>query len=150
MIDLKAYYCGRDVSCGRELTEEIQRNAEETVARANALLERAGFAHVCSVNSGWRPRQINAATPHASATSHHLTGRAVDLPDPDRALAKWCVNNLAVLGEIGLWLEDPRWTYDENGGHWVHVQTVPPRSGSRVFVPSDTPALDPHFSVTWA
>lgn len=150
MIDLKAFYCGRDVSCSGELTDEIRRNAEDTVARANALLERAGFAQVCTVNSGWRPRQINAATPNASATSHHLTGCAVDLPDPDRALAKWCVNNLAALAEVGLWLEDPRWTYDANGEHWVHVQTVPPRSGNRVFVPSSAPALDPDFPVTWA
>ncbi|MDP1717218.1 MAG: D-Ala-D-Ala carboxypeptidase family metallohydrolase [Burkholderiales bacterium] len=149
MIDLKTYYCGRDETCSRDLTGEIRRNAADTVARANALLERAGFAHVCSVNSGWRPRQINAATPNASATSHHLTGRAVDLPDPDRTLAAWCVNHLATLAEIGLWLEDPRWTYDANGDHWLHVQTVPPRSGNRVFVPSDAPPADPDFPVTW-
>jgi hypothetical protein len=149
MIDLKAFYCGRDITCSGELTDEIRCNAADTVERANVLLERAGFAQVCTVNSGWRPRQINAATPNASATSHHLTGRAVDLPDPDRALAKWCVNNLAALAEVGLWLEDPRWTYDENGEHWVHVQTVPPRSGNRVFVPSDAPALDPDFPITW-
>lgn len=150
MIDLKAFYCGRDESHGHDLTDEIRRNAEVTVARANALLDRARFAHVCTVNSGWRPRQINAATPNASATSCHLTGCAVDLPDPERTLAAWCVNNLATLAEIGLWLEDPRWTYDAHGDHWLHVQTVPPRSGDRVFVPSDTPALDPDFPMTWA
>lgn len=149
MIDLKAYYCGRDASCSQELTDDIRRNAADTVAKANALLERAGFAHICTVNSGWRPRQVNAATPNASVTSLHLTARAVDLPDPGRALARWCVINLAVLAEIGLWLEDPRWTYDDEGKHWVHVQTVPPRSGNRVFVPSDKPALDPGFPVTW-
>ncbi len=150
MIDLKAFYCGRDESHRDDLTDGIRRNAADTVAKANALLERAGFAHVCSVNSGWRPRQINTATPNASATSHHLTGCAVDLPDPDRTLAAWCVNNLAALAKIGLWMEDPRWTWDANGEHWVHVQTVPPRSGNRVFVPSAAPALDPDFPVTWA
>lgn len=150
MIDLKAFYCGRDESHRDDLTDGIRRNAADTVAKTNALLERAGFAQVCSVNSGWRPRQINAATPNASATSHHLTGCAVDLPDPDRTLAAWCANHLDALAEIGLWLEDPRWTYDANGEHWVHVQTVPPRSGNRVFVPSNTPAPDPDFPVTWA
>jgi len=150
VIDLKAFYCGRDITCSSELTDEIRRNAADTVAKANALLERAGFAQVCTVNSGWRPLQINAATPNASATSHHLTGRAVDLPDPDRALATWCVNNLDVLGDIGLWMEDPRWTYDADGEHWVHVQTVPPQSGNRVFVPSDAPPLDPDFPLTRA
>ena len=149
MIDLKAFYCGRDESHRDDLTDGIRRNAADTVAKANALLERAGFAQVCSVNSGWRPRQINAATPNASATSHHLTGCAVDLPDPDRALAIWCANHLDTLAEIGLWLEDPRWTYSKDGEHWVHIQTVPPRSGNRVFVPSSAPALDPNFPVTW-
>ena len=55
-----------------------------------------------------------------------------------------------VLAEVGLWLEDPRWTFDPKGDHWVHLQTVPPRSGNRVFVPSDAPAKDPDFPVTWA
>lgn len=150
MIDLKAFYDGRDEAYRHELTDEIRRNAADTMAKTNELLKRAGFEHVCAVNSGWRPRQVNAVTPNASATSHHLTGRAVDLPDPDRALAAWCVNNLNVLAEIGLWMEDPRWTYDADGDHWVHVQTVPPKSGQRVFIPSAAPAMDPDFPVTWA
>jgi hypothetical protein len=150
MIDLRAFFNGRDEAFGDELTEDIRRNAAETVAKANELLKRAGFEHVCSVNSGWRPQRVNAATVNASATSHHLTGRAIDLPDPDRTLAAWCVSNPEVLAGIGLWLEDPRWTFDAGGDHWVHVQTVPPRSGRRVFVPSDTPAGDPDFPVTRA
>ncbi len=150
MIDLSTYYNGREEAFKGELTDEIRRNAEDMVAKANQLLKRAGLQHVCSVNSGWRPRQVNDATPNASATSYHLTGRAVDLPDPDRTLTAWCVNNLEVLAEIGLWMEDPRWTYDGNGDHWVHVQTVPPKSGRRVFVPSEAPAKDPDFPVTWA
>jgi gentisate 1,2-dioxygenase len=148
MIDLKAFFNGRDAAYRDELTDEIRRNAGETVAKANALLERAGFEHVCTVNSGWRPRRANAALPEAAATSRHLTGQAVDLPDPDRRLAAWCVNNLDLLAEIGLWMEDPRWTYDKGGGHWVHVQTVPPKSGRRVFVPSDAPPKDPAFPAT--
>lgn len=150
MIDLKAFYKGREETHHRELTDEIRRNAEDTVTRANELLQRAGFAHISAVNSGWRPREVNNATATASPTSRHLTGQAVDLPDPDRRLAAWCASNLGVLEEIGLWLEDPRWTCDENGEHWVHVQTVPPRSGRRVFVPYDTPPPDPDFPVTWA
>ena len=149
MIDLEAFFDGRDKTFRGELTDEIRRNAEDTVAKANRLLERAGFQHVCSVNSGWRPKRVNDATPNASPGSRHLTGLAVDLPDPDRTLAAWCVRNLDVLAEIGLWMEDPRWTYDENGEHWVHVQTVPPRSSNRVFVPFEAPAKDPDFPVTW-
>lgn len=150
MINLKAFFKGRDKAFERELTREIRRNAAITVAKANALLKRAGFGHITTVNSGWRPPLINASVTNASPTSHHLTGRAIDLPDPNRTLAAWCVNHLDTLEEIGLWLEDPRWTYDPDGEHWVHLQTVPPRSGNRVFVPADIPAKDPDFPVTWA
>jgi hypothetical protein len=149
MIDFDAFFNGRDKAFQHELTDDIRANADETIARTNALLERAGFGHICTVNSGWRPPLVNAALTHASPTSHHLTGRAVDLPDRDRKLAAWCVAHLDVLAEIGLWMEDPRWTYDREGDHWVHLQTVPPRSGNRVFVPSDAPAQDPDFPVTW-
>lgn len=149
MIDLKAFYCGRDDAYLAELTDEIRFNAEDTVARTNRLLERAGFQHIRSVNSGWRPRAVNDATPNAVSQSQHLVGRAIDLPDPDRALAAWCVAHLEVLAEVGLWMEDPRWTYDASGDHWVHLQIVPPKSGRRVFIPFDTPPPDPGFPVTW-
>ncbi|MGQ0750928.1 MAG: D-Ala-D-Ala carboxypeptidase family metallohydrolase [Betaproteobacteria bacterium] len=149
MLDLDIFFNGRDQAFAHELTDEIRANAAETIARTNALLQRSGFGHICTVNSGWRPPLVNASVTNASPTSHHLTGRAVDLPDRDRTLAAWCVAHLEVLAEIGLWLEDPRWTYDSAGDHWVHLQTVPPRSGNRVFMPSDTPAKDPGFPVTW-
>jgi len=149
LIDLKTFYNGRDESFRVELTDEICANARDTVAKANQLLERAGFAHIRSVNSGWRPRKINNATPNAVPGSHHLSGSAIDLPDPDRTLARWCVNHLEILAEIGLWMEDPRWTYDASGDHWVHLQIVPPKSGRRVFVPFDSLPPDPDFPVTW-
>jgi hypothetical protein len=40
------------------------------------------------------------------------------------------MENLDVLAEIGLWLEHPIST-----PRWCHVQTVPPKSGKRVFTP---------------
>jgi len=149
MIDLKGFYNGRDEVYGVELTDEIHVNVVETISKTNRLLERAGFQHVSSVNSGWRPRAINEAVPNAAPMSPHLSGRAIDLPDPDRTLAAWCVNHLEILAQIGLWMEDPRWTYDASGDHWVHLQIVPPKSGRRVFVPFDTPPPDPDFPVTW-
>lgn len=145
MITLESYFMGRDRQYPGELNEEIQENAELTVTRANELLARAGRSDINKPTSGWRPRAINNATANAAARSLHLTGQAVDLPDRDRTLASWCVDNLDVLKEIGLWLEDPRWTPS-----WVHVQTVPPKSGKLVFIPSVSKPLDPEFPVTWA
>ena len=135
---------GRDVTHAEELTDEINRNAKITVDRVNQLLDRAGRSGVDEVRSGWRPKAVNDATSNAASSSRHLTAQAVDLADPDRALAHWCVDHLDDLRQIGLWMEDPRWTPD-----WVHLQIVPPGSGKLVYIPSSKPPLDPDFEVTW-
>ena len=136
---------GRDVTHAEEITDDIQRNALITVERSNELLNRAGRSDIDTVNSGWRPQGINDSTGNSAKNSRHLTAQAVDLPDVDRSLAEWCVDNLDVLREIGLWMEDPRWT-----PIWVHLQIVPPGSGKTVYIPSSKPPLDPDFEVTWA
>ena len=145
MIDLTAYWKGRNILYADELTDDIQRNAEITVAKVNELLARAGRSDIHTVNSGWRPVSVNEATANSGKSSKHLTAEACDLPDADRTLAGWCVDNLDQLKEIGLWMEDPRWTPT-----WVHLQVVPPKSGKLVYIPSSAPAKDPDFPVTWA
>src|SRR3990167_8931000 len=145
MITLRTYWMGRDATHAEELTDEINRNARITVDKANELLERAGRSDIDQVASGWRPASVNDATQNAARSSRHLTAEAVDLPDTDRILAGWCVDNLDSLKEIGLWMEDPRWTPT-----WVHLQVVPPKSGKLVYIPSSAPAKDPDFPVTWA
>ena len=127
-ITLAQYFMGRDAQHAAELTEPLQRNAEVVVARVNALLRHACIA--CGVNSGWRPRAVNAEVPNASPRSRHITCEAIDLADPDDRLDGWCMANLEVLEAIGLWLEHP----DATPGWW-HVQIVPPRTGRRVFEP---------------
>jgi hypothetical protein len=147
MITLADYWMGRDVEYAGEVTKEIIDNALVLIERVNRVLERAeedgvepGIDHDTgtAVSSGWRPKAVNSATPNASRTSRHMTGCAVDLCDivPERALARWCLRNPLVLAELGLWMEDPRWTPT-----WVHLQSIAPRSGDRVFVPSAAPAL---------
>ena len=145
MITLHSYWMGRDVTHAHELTAEVNANAQITVAKVNELLARAGRNDINTVNSGWRPQGVNDATSNAAKSSRHLTAEAVDLPDADRVLAEWCVDNLDILKDIGLWMEDPRWTPS-----WVHLQIVPPGSGKIVYIPSNKPALDPTFEVTWA
>ena len=62
------------------------------------------------------------------AQSH---AEAVDLHDPNGAIARWCMaSNHSTLADLGLWIEHPDYTPG-----WCHLQTRPPRSGSRVFVP---------------
>ncbi len=140
-ITLADYWMGRDVSHGLQLGTDVRANAARTVALANDLLRRAVAAGVTLersprtgslVSSGWRPATINAGVPNAAPRSRHISGQAVDIFDPRGALDAWLMTHTGqdALAGIGLWLESP----DHTRG-WSHVQTVPPRSGRRVFVP---------------
>lgn len=136
MISLEDYFMGRDVTYAHELTPEIKANAVVTVSKVNQLL--AAFYNsqpegsYRTVNSGWRPPEVNAATENAKPNSHHMTGEACDLSDDDAALDTWCTSDagLEQLARIGLWLESPTST-----PRWCHVQIVAPGSGRRVFNP---------------
>lgn len=133
MITLDAYFRGRDKEYADELTAEIQANAAETVRRVNELLALAeadtGYVFE-EVASGWRPKTVNDSTANAASGSKHLTAEACDVRDPNGALDEWCVKNQDKLAEIGLWLELPKAT-----PNWTHLQTVPPRSHARIFIP---------------
>lgn len=127
-LKLADYYMGRDKLHRSELTRELRSNARETLRRVNRLLRRAGLMR--KVSSGWRPAAINDAVPGAAKGSKHLTCLAIDLEDRNGTLDAWCMAHLETLEELGLWLEHP----DATPG-WCHLQTLPPRSGNRVFYP---------------
>lgn len=133
MITDHAYWMDRDSRYRLVWTEEIQRNGRKTIDTVNQLLSLAELDGIVAddVASGWRPKSVNDATSNAAKGSRHLTAEACDLRDTDRVLAQWCLNHLDALGRLGLWMEDPRWTPT-----WVHLQTLPPKSGKRVYIPS--------------
>jgi hypothetical protein len=84
-----------------------------------------------TVNSGWRPPEVNASTSGAARNSKHMTGEACDLSDDDEMLDSWLLGaGRPSLVRIGLWQESPQST-----PRWAHVQCVPPPSGNRVFIP---------------
>lgn len=130
MITLTDYWMGRDKEFPLAMTPQIEANAERTVALANALLVRFGEGR--KVKSGWRPPAVNAKIPNAAVNSKHMTGQAIDLADPDGDLDEWLLTETGqkALTEIGLWLEHPAATKG-----WCHLQTIPPKSGRRVFYP---------------
>ena len=136
MITLEMFWKGRDKQYASDLTPEIVKNAQETVRKANLLLERfeksGGVCTSRGCNSGWRPPAVNAATRKAAVKSNHMKGLAIDIGDDDEALDKWLMTpeGQKALVEIGLWMEHPSAT-----PRWCHVQTVPPGSGRRVFHP---------------
>ena len=128
MITLADYWMGRDSKFPDDLTPEIEGNAVELLDRVNLLL--ASFGEERKVNSGWRPPSVNAKIPNAAAKSKHMTGQAVDLADPDGDLDDWCLENASELERLQLWQEHPAATKG-----WCHLQSVPPKSGKRVFYP---------------
>ena len=83
-------------------------------------------------NGGYRPPYVRVGAPQ----SKHRTGHAVDVFDPHRDLAAWCIAHQDQLIECGLAMEDPRWA-----PVWVHLQDLLPASGRRVFIPSSDPPL---------
>lgn len=134
MISESAYWKGRDMQY--PCPAAVRANAPITLSKVNILLgmaEKDGvFCDKCS--SGWRPIGINDKTSNAAKGSKHISGQALDVFDPERRFAQWCILNLDKLEAVGLWMEDPRWTPT-----WVHLQTIPPNSGHRVYVPSLAP-----------
>lgn len=131
MISLADYFAQHRETPPREVAD----NALELLARVNMLLQNAAAEGVEAaqnprVNSGWRPEAYNATVPGAAVRSKHITGQAIDIADPDGELDDWCLNHLAVLEELGLYMEHP---LASKG--WTHLQSVPPRSGRHCFYP---------------
>ena len=147
MILLDHYWTGpegrRDLLYPTALSPAIENNAVLTVNLGNAFCERAmamgcKFQYTISprtgtpLASGWRPPVVNASTPNAAPNSKHMTGQAEDIFDPRQLLGTWAMtkDGQDALKEIGLWMEDIIRTPT-----WLHVQTVQPGSGRRVFLP---------------
>ena len=90
------------------------------------------------MTSGYRSPEHNAKV-GGSKASNHMSGKAIDISDYDRRLARYCVSKPEKLAEYGLYCEDPRATKN-----WVHFQTCPPKSGARFFIPDSTWAKKLH------
>lgn len=140
-IRISDYFMGRREQYPLALSPGIEREAARTVELVDKLLAQALSYGVTLersprtgtlVSSGWRPPALNEATPGAAARSKHMSGQAIDLYDPDGDLDDWLMTGegQAALQALGLWMEHPAATKG-----WAHLQTVPPRSGRRVFYP---------------
>ena len=136
-LTLFDYYMGRDAKY--VVPSEVKANAEHTVEQVNKLLsylEAHGIEIQINprtknpITSGWRPPEINAATPNAAPKSKHVTGCACDIYDPDGEIDDFLMLYPNILRDLGLHMEHPSATKG-----WCHVQTVPPRSGKLVFYP---------------
>jgi hypothetical protein len=137
MISKDELLQGRDVTYPNDYTKEISDNLDKFLVVINQV--RTAYNIPMIVNSGWRPPSINSSTPGASTHSKHMLGLAVDISDKDGHLWSWVLNNLNLMRELGLYLEDRRWTPT-----WVHFGLGAPSSGNRIFVPNSNRAIDPN------
>jgi hypothetical protein len=117
------------------LNSEQETNLDNLWKAINKF--RVAYGKPLIVTSGYRPGHYNKAAGGATNSSH-LQCLAVDLRDNDGSLATYCLANLKLLEDIGLWLEDPRWTKIKGPdgkiiGGWVHLQIRP--ASKRVFIP---------------
>lgn len=132
MITLDDYFMGRDKQY--PVTDQLRQNAQILLERVNCLVSMY-YAELPSVprlmvSSGYRPAQINSKVPGAATRSNHIVCQAVDLHDPGDLFDDWCLATLHLLEEYDLWLEHP-----DSTPMWCHLQSVPPKSGRRVFKP---------------
>lgn len=140
------YFTRDEILKGRDklspLTPEMEGNLEKLIKAVSRI--RHAYGRSLSVSSGYRPESINSQTVGAAKASAHMMCQAVDIVDKDGSFAKWCLNNLTVLEESGIFLEDPSYTYiindkGERVGGWTHLDIRGPKSGKRVFIPYEGP-----------
>lgn len=141
-------YFGKMSRLNGEMPSEIVRaNADELLRRGNAILaavaDRVDDDCVLAprLNSGWRSASYNQVTQGAAVYSRHITGEAFDVRDPEGIIDSVLFEDwqkckaegreeYCLLAKYGLYMEHPLATKG-----WCHLQTVPPRSGNRVFFP---------------
>ena len=121
MIQASDYF--RQFSKSQEITDQIRKNADKLLAKVCTLLSLIPYD--TKINSG------------GSVNSHHCFGNAIDVHDPDKIIANWCINNESYLKDVGLHIETPDVTCasDDPLRRWIHFQQVPPKSGKVIFIP---------------
>jgi hypothetical protein len=75
-------------------------------------------------NGGFRPADCKVGAPR----SKHKSASAIDLFDPDGRIKEFFTE--AMLTQFDLYMELPRATPT-----WAHLQTLPPASKRRIFLP---------------
>jgi len=117
---------GRDKQFPEEYTKEISDNLDKLLISMNKI--RTAYNKSMQVSSGWRPVAVNAKIAGAAKKSNHTLGLACDVKDSDGSLWAWCLENLQLIKDCGLYLEDKRWSKT-----WVHFQNKAPASKKRIF-----------------
>ena len=122
------YFSEKEMFCKydpKELPDGIISNLMELRARLNQLGFKPPRVFTCT----YRSPEHNARVGGAKKSSH-LTGCACDIADADGLLKDYLRTNPELLEECDLYAED----FDSTPT-WVHLTTLAPKSGRRIFKP---------------
>lgn len=120
-----------------DLPQDHQDNLAILLERVNKI--REAYGKPMTVTSGYRSMEDHLRIYREKGItdqskipmkSRHLSGKAVDIGDGDKALKEWVLDNVELLESVGLWCEDFGTTTT-----WVHFQIEAPASGKRFFMP---------------
>jgi uncharacterized protein YcbK (DUF882 family) len=136
MIKKSELLMGRDKTHASEYNRDISKNLDVLCEKMNII--RAAYGKPMQVASGWRPPSVNDATSNAGKKSKHTVGLAVDIRTTNDDLWNWCLANLQLMQDLGIYLEHRNYTPS-----WVHFSLGPPGSLKRIFIPSTKPAPAP-------
>lgn len=124
------------------LTDEQESNLKALMSVLNKV--REAYGRPMLISSGYRPAAINASVGGAKK-SNHLMCLAADIADKNGSFTEWVMENLDKVKECGVEaIEDPRYTLTVNKDNvrisgWIHLQIIPVKSGTFVFVPYSGP-----------
>ena len=122
------YFSEQEMFCKydpKEIPDGIISNLMELRARLNQLGFKPPRVFTCT----YRSTEHNARVGGAKKSSH-LTGCACDIADSDGLLKDYLRTNPELLEECDLYAED----FDSTPT-WVHLTTLAPKSGRRIFKP---------------
>lgn len=122
------YFSEQEMFCKydpKEIPDGIISNLMELRTRLNQLGFKPPRVFTCT----YRSPEHNARVGGAKKSSH-LTGCACDIADSDGKLADYIMTNPELLEECDLYAED----FDSTPT-WVHLTTLAPKSGRRIFKP---------------
>lgn len=111
-----------------ECDQEVRENAQVLARKITALMEDVNKR---LISSGFRTTESNKDAGGAKK-SNHRRALAADLINIGHYLKQDYLQNKgnSLLVKHDLYLEDPDYTPT-----WTHLQSVPPRSGKRIFIP---------------
>ena len=124
------YFSEKEMFCKydpKDLPDGVISNLMKLRERLNKL--GFGFKPPRVFTCTYRSPEHNARVGGAKKSSH-LTGCACDIADADGKLADYIMTNPELLEECDLYAENP-----EKTKGWVHLSSLAPKSGKRIFNP---------------